>query len=387
LVWSRKRNSGLLVLEILVSFIVLFVVSAVGLPYVYRIRQPLGFSHDHLYTVTVQGGTFLDGGTMVEQKARAQSILDELRAMPESVAAAGISVAPFEMVTATYDLEFAGKTVEGEAIDVTDEANEALKIHVVRGRWFSISDDTLDWTPIVINRMMAERLFGGGDPIGHTVRREPWCRVIGVVDDFRRGGSLAPLGPVSIRRISLSKRYDTVPRQFVVRVRPQTPVTFEERALRGVQRAAPGWKFQVEPTGHVRQRSLRLGIAPLTVAAMVAGFLMVMVVLGMIGVFWLSVTRRAHEIGLRRAFGGARETIYCQLMVEILILASVGSGAAIAVIVQLPLLGLFGGIGVGTFLGALGLSLVLTYVLALISGLYPAWLAARVQPAQALHYE
>ena len=143
----------------------------------------------------------------------------------------------------------------------------------------------------------------------------------------------------------------------------------------------------MEPTGQVRQRSLRLGVAPLAVAAMVAGSLMIMVVLGMIGVFWLSVTRRTHEIGLRRAFGGSRETVYRQLIAEILILASVGSAAAIAVIVQLPLLGLFGGIGVGTFLGALGLSLALTYSLALISGLYPAWLAARVQPAQALHYE
>ena len=42
------------------------------------------------------------------------------------------------------------------------------------------------------------------------------------------------------------------------------------------------------------------------VGGLVAGFLMVMVGLGLIGVLWQNVTQRTREIGLRRATGAAR---------------------------------------------------------------------------------
>ncbi len=387
LVWNRKRSSALLILEIFVSFIVLFAVFTVGLPYVYRVRLPLGFSYDNLYTITAQGNELARGIPVAEQRARVRMILDELRAMPETIAAGGVSVAPFELVTATYDLEFENRRVEGEAIDMTDEAGSALGIRVIRGRWFAAADDTVEWTPTIINQAMAARLFGDRDPIGRTVRREPHCRVVGVVDHFRRGGILAPTGPASIRRISLSKRYDTVPRQLVVRVLPNTPAEFQEQARERIRSVADDWPFQIEPTDNVRRRALRLGIAPLAAAVLVASFLMIMVVLGMIGVFWLSVTRRTHEIGLRRAFGSTRGGVYRQLIGEIFLIASVGSGAAMTVILQLPLVGFLRGFGVGRMAAGLLISLVATYVLAMVSGLYPARLAARVEPAQALHYE
>jgi putative ABC transport system permease protein len=387
LVWNRKRSSALLILEIFVSFIVLFAVFTAGLPYLYRARLPLGFSYDNLYTITAQGSELTKGMPLAEQRARVRMILDELRTMPATVAAGGVSVAPFELVTATYDLEFENRRVEGEAVDMTDEAARALGIVVTRGRWFTASDDTVEWTPTVINQAMATRLFGDRDPIGRTVRREPHCRVAGVVEHFRRGGILAPAGPASIRRISLSRRYDTVPRQLVVRVRPGTSPRFQEQAGERIRGVAPDWPFQIESTDSVRRRALRLSIAPLAAAVLVASFLMIMVVLGMIGVFWLSVTRRTHEIGLRRAFGSTRGGVYRQLIAEIFLLASVGSVAAMTVILQLSLIGLLKGFGVWRVATGLTAALGATYALAMASGLYPARLAARVEPAQALHYE
>jgi putative ABC transport system permease protein len=387
LVWNRKRSSALLILEIFVSFIVLFAVFTAVLPYLYRARLPLGFSYYNLYTITARGSELEKGIPLAEQRAQVRMILNELRAMPATVAAGGVSVAPFELVTATYDLEFESRRVEGEAVDMTDGAARALGIEVIRGRWFSAADDTVEWTPTVINQAMAARLFGHRDPIGRTVRREPHCRVVGVVDHFRRGGTFAPAGPASIRRISLSKRYDTVPRQLVVRVRQNTPPGFEEQARERIRNVVPDWPFQIEPTDNVRRRALRLSIAPLAGAVLVSSFLMIMVVLGMIGVFWLSVTRRTHEIGLRRAFGGTRGGVYRQLIAEILLLATVGAAAATAVILQLPLVGVLRGLGFWHLAAGLAASFGTTCALAMVSGLYPARLAAGVEPAEALHYE
>ena len=42
---------------------------------------------------------------------------------------------------------------------------------------------------------------------------------------------------------------------------------------------------------------------PLIAVGLVAGFLMLMVALGLLGVLWQNVTQRTREMGLRRAKG------------------------------------------------------------------------------------
>jgi len=114
---------------------------------------------------------------------------------------------------------------------------------------------------------------------------------------------------------------------------------------------------------------------------------MLMVFLGMVGVFWQSVTQRRGEIGLRRAMGARRTAIYGQSLLEIVIITLFGCAVAAVLVVQLPLLGLVGSLGWGTVASALVLSTLLMCGLAAGSGLYPAWLAARIEPAHALHDE
>jgi putative ABC transport system permease protein len=59
----------------------------------------------------------------------------------------------------------------------------------------------------------------------------------------------------------------------------------------------------------------------------------------------------------------------------------------VAVVIQFPLLGLFTIVTPEAFSAGLAASLVMIYALTLVCGMYPGWLASRVQPAQALHYE
>jgi putative ABC transport system permease protein len=114
---------------------------------------------------------------------------------------------------------------------------------------------------------------------------------------------------------------------------------------------------------------------------------MVMVALGMIGVFWQSVTRRIDEIGLRRAVGSPRGTVYGQLLGEIIALTLLGSCLAAVVVIQLPLLGIFGRLDTGLVLSAMGVTVLMLCALSTLAGLYPAFLAARLEPARALRDE
>ena len=125
---------------------------------------------------------------------------------------------------------------------------------------------------------------------------------------------------------------------------------------------------------------------PLFALGVVSALVLGMVALSLSGVLWQRATLRIEEIGLRRALGGSAVGIFSQLTGEMLIVASAGVLAAAMLIVQLPLLDLldYGG-------GIFGLSLVLSalvvYGLVVVCSLYPARLACRVRPAEALHSE
>ena len=390
LVWSRKRANALLVLEIFVSFIVLFAVTATFLVFLSRVQRPMGFSYDALYTAAIDHRDF-DLGEAADLQGRRDltaRLLDELETLPGAEAVAAASFSPFELAYSTSELEHEGASVSADRSSLTDGGLETLGLEIVRGRWFEKADDALDWTPVVINQVAVDRLFKGQDPIGKTVNEDNDWRVVGVIRAYRKNGALSGINPSVILRVSLDRASEVAPPQrFLIRVSPGTGGEIEERVLDLMRALAPEWTFQIEPTDSIRRRNGRMAATPLVLGAMVAGFLLVMVFLGMVGVFWQSVTQRIGEIGLRRAMGARRSSVHQQILGEILVVTVVGALAATVLIVQLPLLGVLSSLGWGTVGMALLVSFVLMALLATTSGLYPAWLAARVEPAQALHDE
>jgi len=107
----------------------------------------------------------------------------------------------------------------------------------------------------------------------------------------------------------------------------------------------------------------------------------------MVGVVWQSVARRTREIGLRRALGGTARDVYMQVLGELVVIATLGLVLGSLLVAQAPLLGLVSWLTGKLFFVSLGVSLGLMYLLTVAVGLYPSWLATKVQPADVLHYE
>ena len=64
-------------------------------------------------------------------------------------------------------------------------------------------------------------------------------------------------------------------------------------------------------------------LTPLAIMGMVAGFLLLMVALGLSGVLWQNVTQRIRELGLRRAKGADRARIKRQIFMEIALMTGI----------------------------------------------------------------
>jgi putative ABC transport system permease protein len=389
LVWNRKRFNFLITLEILVSFLVLFVVMMFIVYYANNYRQPLGFVYENVWNVNIDVKQQSDDYFTPEQQELTRQLYLAVRDMPEVEKVASSLSVPYQVGGSFGGDRINGKKVEYERGEVTDELQEVLQLEVVAGRWFSKEDNAANYRPIVINRRLAEAVFGEENPVGQVFGTDAGSetRVVGVVSDFRKQGELAGPGNFLFTRKNLNDPKERPPRNLLLKIRPGVTVEFEEKLTNKLQAVAKDWSFEVSPLVNLRETLFRLQLVPIIVLGIIAGFLMIMVALGLTGVLWQSVTQRRKELGLRRAKGATARNIYNQILAELLIITSFGLFFGVLIVVQFPLLDLIGFISGEIYFYSIVASALLLYLLTILCGLYPSRLATKVQPAEALHYE
>jgi len=394
MVWNRKRTNFLIILEIFVSFLVLFGVVVSGVYLSTNYRQPLGFAYQNVWDVEVhqQGHGEAEGAappvTSIRQMVQAIQELEEV----ESVT--GVGYAPYSQSSSNSATKFAGRSIRYEFNRATDNFAAVMGLQMVNGRWFSAEDDAVNYEPVVINQRFARELYGDEDPIGKPLGDPPLPpkdgtppakpqRIIGVFSDFRQHGELAEL----VNFLLYRQNAESAPSNLLIKVRPGTTAAFEEKLARKLRTVNKDWSYVIEPLPNMRETSFKIYLAPLIAAGLVAAFLMIMVALGLTGVLWQNVTQRIREIGLRRAKGATANNIHTQILGELVVIATFGLLLGLAVILQLPLLDFLAFLSAEVYLYSILISLVLIYLLTLLCGLYPSRMATRVQPAEALHYE
>ena len=385
LVWNRKRTNGLLILEIFFSFLVVFVVLSIGITHWERYRRPLGFDYRDVWTVYLDT---INGYEWVQTQGEAlEHVRRELAAMDEVVAATRASSVPYDGNTSTTSGDLDGRGYRVEYVEASIEFAEVFQLNMIQGRWFDRTDLDLEgWKPIVLDRHAAVAAFGDEDPLGQVLEplsEESEYRVIGVVDAFRKQGELGEQRNFAF----FLHRPDDSRRSFAILLRPGAGAEFEERMIRHLQAIAPEWTVQVQPLAETRVSDLKLRVAPLIALGVIAGFLLIMVALGLIGVLWQNVTQRTREIGLRRAAGAHPSDIHKQIVTELLLMTTLGLAAGLITVVQFPVLGVAGLGSARIFAIGVASSVLLIYGLATLCALYPSWMATRIQPAEALHHE
>jgi putative ABC transport system permease protein len=409
LIWHRKRSNLLLMAEVFFSVLVLFGVGALGVYMAENWRRPIGFTPDNLWIVSVDMRVTGDDTFTAAQVERMQRVLAAARELPEVENVAGALLPLYFMGSSNRVYEKNGQRIEYGNNEVTDEFKDVLGLQIVQGRWFGREDNGASYLPVVINARMAAELFPGQDPIGQNLAPErlpaeenrprspsdPGIqeqRVVGVVSAYREDGEIDGQAWQALYRKALtdtdpSKRENRPPSNLIVRVRPGTPASFEEPLIKHLQAVAREWSFDVQPMTEARATMIAFAAAPVAAIGLIAGFLMLMVALGLTGVLWQNVTQRTQEIGLRRAKGAERVQVQRQILGELVIITTIAVAVAAVLVAQTPIVSPFYWVETHVYVLGFVFAAATIYLLTLLCGWYPSRLATRVEPAEALRYE
>ena len=400
LIWNRRRANALILTELVAAFLVLAALATSVSYFVWNARQPLGLSSDGVWVAGVGHGIDRRMGNPPEEVAEAMTVTRQLLQvvgdLPEVEAVAAALTGPFvsgmrnTQKSDGDEIPVLGRGVVYDIDQVSDDFRRVLDLQVVRGRWFGRQDDGQNYWPVVINEKLARDFFGDADPVGQqigTANGKP-ARVVGVIVGYRQAGELTPPIRYMLRRYVPGDPEELPYQKLFLKTRPGTTAAFQAALEQRLRASAPReWYFSTRYLPEVRAANRKVQLLPLIAAGIVAGFLMLMVVLGLTGVLWQNVTQRTREIGLRRAKGAPRSFIYGQILGELMVMTTIAVLLGSLLLAHVPFLNLVDDMNATIYLMGGGGAALLLFVLTAVCGYYPARLAARVQPALALRTE
>ena len=401
---SNKLRSGLTILGIMIGVTTVILISSVinGLTYnVNDLIKSLGTNVYWIFRFPVFGNR-----PTQEMLARKQLTYEDavaLRDLPHVLA-----VDPSQQYRSptgrlgSFSLKYKNRKVTNTILE-GDSDQQALvyDIDMEQGRFFTEQEEQRRANVVVLGHDAAQQLFDQEQPVGKEVEIEgDVFTVVGVLAKQKQvfGGGKNPEDNAAhfplftFRKLHpeildywIGLKYDDAKNKVAVedeiremlrrrrKVRPDQPdnfAIFTSDGLLELWNSLTGGLF-----------IFLVGVS--SVGLMVGG-------VGVMNIMLVSVTERTREIGVRKALGATRRTIMLQFTLEAMTLCAFGGviGILIGALLTLLLKLILGSVlpAQMSIIWALT-AFIVSCVIGLVFGIYPAWKAANLDPIEALRHE
>lgn len=265
------------------------------------------------------------------------------------------------------------------------------------GRNFSLRELEFGSSVVIIGAEIKTKLFKDADPINRfiTIGSDRY-QVIGV---FEEKGSSSGFGGDRVCVIPLLKAKQTMSitnPSYTISVMVSDAQNMEPAigeataAFRKIRRlnAQKEDNFEITKSDAIAQTLLE-NLKYVRIGGIVIGAItLIGAAIALMNIMVVSVTERTREIGIRKAIGAKPQVIRRQFLIEAIVICLLGgiTGVILGIMIGNILSMVMG----GSFLMPWGwtfLGLALCVGVGLISGLYPALKASKLDPVEALRYE
>jgi putative ABC transport system permease protein len=283
-----------------------------------------------------------------------------------------------------------GVSIIGTTTDYMQTSNTTI----VKGRFITQGENNSGSRVAVIGYDVAEELFENSDPIGENVKIGPYkFRVVGIIEKQGKFLGLQSMDNQAIIPLGTFQRLFS--RRGFFRLSVKVDKNYMEEAefeVRSIMRRIRGLRPDDQDNFAINKQEafettyngIKLAIGGtgifITVLSLVVGGI------GIMNIMFVSVKERTREIGIRKAIGATRNVILSQFLIEAVLICLMGGLTGLGFAYALSFV-------INQFLPSTMpvslaiLAVIISLTVGIVSGLVPAYRAAKLDPIEALSYD
>ncbi len=308
--------------------------------------------------------------------------------------------ASFSVFIPGRTIKFGASSVDGAYMaGVTEDYADIFKLDFEQGRFFTPFESSTGANRAILGSVLAEKLFGTIDPIGKEVKIKGLnFQVVGVLE--KEGNTLINIfqfDEAVLISFNTAKKLINVKSRYnwgtSLNVKARDGVALEDLRdeITGIMRSARKIKPRESENFAINQLSMFTQLLePIfgtmnIVGIFIGGFSILVGMFSVANIMFVSVKERTSMIGIKKALGARQSVILLEFLIESVVLCLIGALFGLAIVYGvLKLATAAFNFSIFLSVGNIVIALVLALIIGVLSGLVPAWQAARLDPVEAM---